>query len=170
MKRYIKSTSIFAMATDKSKLLKRMEAWSDNIMLHLCKCAMYGDTLPGDKYNHWIEELAVWIFNTNDTVCKPNNKKLKPAQYESALFGWLSDASAEARSNLADLQLYNKKFGDKAYPYIKEDDAMIERMRKISAGVLETFVPILSSKNELIKQDIEAKLHDIIDPVCKQVN
>lgn len=169
MKIYIKSSAIFGMAIEKNKLMKRMDAWSDNIAIHLSKCAMYGNTLPGDKYDHWIEELAVWIFSANDMTCKPNNKKLKPAQYESMLFGWLSGEAAEARGNLHDLQIHNKKYNETSYPYIQVDDDMIERMRKISEGVLETFIPILASKNELTKADIQQKLHDIIDPVCKNI-
>lgn len=44
---------------------------------------------------------------------------------------------------------------------------MIERMRKISGQVVSTFVPILSSINNITKYEIEDKLHHIIDPVCK---
>lgn len=169
MKKYIGSSAIFGMSVEKAKLMKRMDAWSDHIALHLSKCAMYGDTLPGEKYDHWIEELSVWLFSANDMTCKPNNKKLKPAQYESLLFGWLSDETAEARSNLHDLQMHNSKYNENSYPYIKVDNAMIERMRKISADVLKVFVPILASKNNLTLEDTRNKLHAIIDPVCKNI-
>ena len=172
MKRFVKSSeSILAMSTEKSKLEKRMEAWSDLIAEHLSKCAMYGDSLPGDKYNHWIEdELATWISDTNETICKHNHKKLKPKHYENILFGWLSDDVAEAKSNLHDLQIHNKRSGGESYPYVEVDDAMIDRMTKISSGILTTFVPLLSSINTTSKQEIETMLHNIIDPVCKEVS
>lgn len=169
VKKYIRASAIFGMSVEKAKLMKRMDAWSDHIASHLSKCAMYCDTLPGEKYDHWIEELSVWLFSANDMTCKPNNKKLKPAQYESLLFGWLSDETAEARSNLHDLQMHNSKYNENSYPYIKVDNAMIERMRKISADVLKVFVSILASKNNLTLEDTRNKLHAIIDPVCKNI-
>ena len=169
MKKMIKSETILAMAMDKSRLEKRMDAWSDVIAQHLAKCAMYGDTLPGDKYNHWIEdEIATYIRDTNDIVCKHNKRKLKPKQYEDKLFGWLSNDAAEARSNLHDLQIHNKK-SSQPYPYVEVDDVMVERMRKISEQVIKVFVPLLASVNSATKYEIETKLHEIIDPVCKGV-
>lgn len=170
MKRYIKSSSIFAMAIEKDKLEQRMRSWSDLIVEHLAKCAMYGDTLPGNKYNHWIEhELATWLSDTNDSICKHNNKKLKPSQYESILFGWLSDSPADARANLHDLQIHNKKHSNN-YPYVEVDSDMISRMTEISKRILATFIPLLASKNDLSKKDIEDKLHEILDPICKNLN
>ena len=167
MKIILKPDAIFAMAMGKARLEKRMDAWSDLIAEHLSKCAMYGDTLPGDKYNHWIEdEIATYISDTNDIVCKHNKRKLKVKQYENRLFGWLSDEAAEAKSNLHNLQIQNKKALE-SYPYVEVDEAMIERMRKISGQVVSTFVPILSSINNITKDEIEDKLHHIIDPVCK---
>ena len=167
MKRIIKDSAIFSMALEKSKLEKRMESWSSLVAEHLSKCAMYGDSLLGDKYNHWIEdELATYISDTNDTVCKHNNKKLKPKQYEAKLFGWLSDSESEAKANLHDLQIKNAKLPD-PYPYVEVDDAMITRMTQISKQVIDVFVPLLSSKNSVTKQEIERKLHEILDPICK---
>ena len=167
MKRFIKpSQYILAMSIEKSRLEKRMESWSGLIAEHLSKCAMYGDSLPGDKYNHWIEdEIATWISSANDAVCKHNHKKLKPRQYEDILFGWLSDSRAEANGNLIDLQIHNKKSSE-PYPYVKIDDDMIDRMTKISSKVLTTFVPLLSSINTVSKPEIETMLHNIIDPIC----
>ena len=156
------------MAMAKAKLEKRMDAWSDKIVEHLSKCAMYCDSLPGNKYNHWIEdELATWLSDVNETTCKHNGKKLKPSQYESILFGWLGDELSDARSNLHDLQLHNSRI-ENQYPYVKVDEEMVRRMYEISRKIIEVFVPILSVKNSLTKKDIEKKLHEIIDPVCLQ--
>ena len=168
MKRYIRTTYIRAMSIEKNKLEKRMEAWSELIAEHLAKCAMYGDSLGEGKYNHWIEhELATWISDTNDAICKHNNKKLKPKQYEEMLFGWLGNSRVDARVNLHELQRYNKSTSD-PYPDVPVDDAMIDRMYKISKLVVQRFVPILATRNSLTKQDVESILHNIIDPVCKQ--
>lgn len=169
MKRYVKATYIFAMATSKDKLEQRMESWSELIAEHLSKCAMYGDTLPNNKYNHWIEdELATWISDINDTVCKHNKKKLKARQYEDGLFGWLSDSPVEARANLHHQQILNRNAA-RSYPDVEVDINMIDRMTTISTAVLRVFVPMLASKNTLSKKDIEAELHKLIDPVCKGI-
>ena len=158
-----------AMTMEKARLLKRMDALSDKVAEHLSKCAMYGDTLESGKYNHWIEdELATYLSFVNEVLSKHNNGKLKPEQYESSLFGWLGDDKADALGNLIDLQLHNKKSSE-PYPYVKIDNDMTERMYKISKGVVETFVPIISTINDLTKENIELKLHQIIDPVCKNI-
>lgn len=168
MKRWIKSsTYIKGMAIDRSKLITRMEAWDQEIVEHLAKCAMYGETLGYGKYNHWIEdELATWLSDTNDAICKHNKGKLKPKQYESILFASLGDSRVDARINLHELQRYNKKKTN-SYPEVPVDDKMVERMYLISERVKEEFVPLLASINNLSKEDIEEKLHSIIDPICK---
>lgn len=166
MKRYIHAAYIRAMSIEKSKLEKRMEAWSVLIAEHLAKCAMYGDSLGQGKYNHWVEhELATWLSDTNEIVCKHNNKKLKPRQYEEQLFGWLGNSRADARVNLHELQRKNRSSSE-PYPEVEVDDKMIEGMYQISQAVIERFVPLLATRNSLTKQDIESILHNIMDPIC----
>lgn len=169
MKRLI-PTYIQAMSLDKHKLINKLDSWSEEITEHVAKCVMYGTTLGESKYNHWIEhEIATWICDANDFTCKHNNKKLKPRDYEDHLFGYLGDSIAEARANLHGLQLHNKKFYE-SYPYIEVDDDMIRKMFDASQQILAQFVPILSSKNSLTKDDIQSILHNILDPICKDGN
>ena len=169
MKRYIHSSTYISAAIDRNKLLVRLDAWGEEVAEHLAKCAMYGDSLGQGKYDHWIkDELATWISDANEAICKHNNGKLKPKQYEDTLFGFLGDSYVEARMNLHALQSRNKRYSD-AYPFKQVDSAMIERMYSISNAVIAKFVPLLSSKNTFTKDDVEILLHSVIDPVCKNV-
>jgi hypothetical protein len=166
MKRFI---YICAMAEPKGKIKKKMKARSDKLVEHIAKCAMYGDTLGESKYNHWIEhEIANWISEINELVSKPDNKKLKPKFYENILFGGLGDDLSHAKANLTDLQIYNSRKSN-PYPEVKIDSAMINRMYVISQQMFGKIVPILSTKNNFSKKDIEQILHNILDPVCKGI-
>jgi hypothetical protein len=161
MKLYIQ-----AHAKSRKKLISTLDAYDELIVEHLAKCAMYCNSLPGDKYNHWIEdELATWLSDVNDSVCKQNNGKLKKKQYAEGLFGGLGNSEVDARINLRLLQEHNKKAKD-PYPYVEIDEAMISRMHIISEQVIQKFVPILASRNTIDKDDIAFMLHRIIDPVC----
>ena len=167
MQLFMKKEPILGMALEKSKLNTRMELFGSKVAEHLAKCAMYGDSLPENKYNYWIShELATYISNINNTVCKHNNNKLKATQYETIFFGWLSKDAAEAEGNLCDLQAKNEEARN-PYPYVPIDDDMIQRMTAISSAVIDKFVPLLSCINTITKQDIEQIPHHIIDPVCK---
>ena len=160
---------INAYAKKRKKLNKTMDKYGELIAEHLAKCAMYGDTLKNGKYKHWIEdELATWIIDINESICKQNNKKLKPVQYADVLFGDLGDSMVDARVNLHLLQEQNKK-SEHPYPFRKVDDDMINRMFKISQAVIQKFPPLLATVNTLSKADIEFMLHQIIDPVCAKI-
>ena len=159
-------TNIFGMSQERAPFKKKMESWGELIEEHLSKCAMYGDTLSGGKYNHWIEdELATYLSDTNDATFKPKGSKLKPHDYESLLFGGLGDDRTDARICLHNLQAYNRKQKE-SYPYVTVDDDMIDKMYRASQAIINKFVPILSTKNSLSKKDIESILHNILDPIC----
>lgn len=165
MKRFI----YVCAAETKDKIKDKMIARSDKITEHLAKCAMYGDSLGSSKYNHWVEhELANWISEINELICKPDNKKLKSKFYENLLFGGLGDDLSDAKANLTDLQLYNGKKPN-PYPFVDIDEDMVRRMYQISQEMFGKIVPILSTKNSYNTKDIEVILHHILDPVCKGI-
>jgi len=167
MKMYIKSQKyIYAMSTERKKFIKQLESWEEELTEHIAKCVMYGDSLGVNKYNHWIEhEIATWLNDANDTLVKPSNKKLKPRDYASTLFAGLGTDRVDARVVLHDLQRMNHKSAE-PYPDVDVDSAMIERMFQASNSIVKTFLPILSSVNSLSKEDIERKLHEVLDPIC----
>lgn len=156
------------MSQERAPFKKKMESWADLIEEHLAKCVMYGDSLPGNKYNHWIkDELATYISDTNDATFKPKGDKLKPKDYETILFGNLGDSEIDARISLHDLQVHNKKSSE-PYPFKHVDSDMIDKMYRASQSLIKKLVPILSSRNSLDKKDIESILHNVLDPICKE--
>lgn len=160
---------VCAMSLLQNDIILKMDGRRSKIAEHLAKCAMYGDALGSGKYNHWIEhELATWISEINEITSKPKGKKLKQSQYAEHLFGALGDERSDARSALIDLQLYNEK-SPKPYPEVCIDEEMVDRMYEISQAMLGKIVPILSTKNNFSKHDIEQILHNILDPLCKGV-
>lgn len=165
MKLFIK-TPIYAMSQERGPFKQKMLSWGALIEEHVCKCVMYGDSLPGDKYNHWIEdELATWLSDCNDVTFKPSNKKLKSAEYDKLLFGGLGDELSDARICLHNLQVHNSKHRN-AYPFRQVDDEMVHKLYVLTAELREKFLPILSTRNSLSKRNIAALLHDILDPIC----
>ena len=160
---------IQAMSMNQDDIIDKMKGRKKKVAEHLAKCAMYGDGLGSGKYDHWIEhELATWISEINEITAKPKGKKLKPSAYADYLFGALGDERADARSALIDLQLYNS---DKAKPYpeVEIDEDMVDRMYAITQQMLGKVVPILSTKNNFNKQEIENLLHSLLDPICKGI-
>ena len=160
---------IKAMSLSQSDIIHKMKGRRDKVAEHLSKCAMYGDALGLNKYNHWIRELATWISDINEIVSKPKGKKLKAKQYSENLFGLLGDERADSRSALVDLQLYNSRKSN-PYPEIEIDDAMIERMLLITEDMHGKVVPLLSVRNNFNRNDIESLLHNILDPICKDID
>lgn len=155
---------IVAMSSTRQKLLSYLDGVSKEVALHIAKCAMYQDSLG--RYNHWIHELAIWISDGNDMTCKPGNKKLKPRDYEDTIFGFLGDGVADARTNLHELQRYNKRYESESYPYIEVDADMVDRMYRASRSVVRAFVPLMASTNDLELKQIEQKLHQALDKEC----
>lgn len=155
---------ILGMSQQRKKIINYLDGVSKEVAMHIAKCVMYGNSLG--RYDHWIHELAIWISDGNDMVCKPNDKKLKSEDYEDSIFGFLGDARSDAKVNLHELQRYNKKFEDESYPYVEDDDEMIDRMFNASQLIIRKLVPIMSVKNNLDRRDIEGLIHDALDDIC----
>ncbi len=155
---------ILAMSFPKQKILTYLDSVSEEVSMHVAKCAMYQDTLG--RYNHWIHELAIWISDGNQMTCKPGDKKLKPHDYENTIFGFLGDSVTDAEINLHKLQRYNSKFGSESYPYVEVDDSMVDRMYRLSRALIKAIVPVMSSRNDFRVAQIETKLHEALDPEC----
>lgn len=166
MKRFV---YIQAMSMNQDDIIDKMKGRKKKVAEHLAKCAMYGDALGSSKYNHWIEhELSTWIAEINEITSKPKGKKLKQSAYANYLFGAIGDDRADARAVLTDLQLYNGSRPN-PYPYVEVDEEMVDRMFAITEQMLGKVVPILSTKNNFSKTDIESLLHNLLDPICKGI-
>lgn len=159
---------IQGMALSKNKIEEKLYNFSDKVEEHITKCAMYGDSLGNGKYDHWISELSNWISVANDMTCKTNKKKLRPIQYENSLFASIGTDEADARLNLYNLQIHNEKSSN-SYPYKEVDDAMVDRMQKCSINMISEFCELLATSNTLSRLDIINRIHDVLDPICKEV-
>lgn len=155
---------VLAMSASRQKIIGYLDGASKEVALHVAKCAMYQDTLG--RYNHWIHELAIWISDGNDMTCKPGSKKLRVRDYEDTIFGFLGDGVSDAKTNLHELQRYNRKFDTESYPYVEVTGDMINRMYRASRAVVTTFAPLMASRNDLELEQIEDKLHEALDPEC----
>ena len=155
---------ILGMSEQRKRVLTFLDGLADRIVEHVAKCAMYQNSLG--RYDHWVHELAVWFADANDKTCKPNNKKLSVQEYKDTILDGLGTSSADARINLHELQHYNKKYEDESYPYVEVDEDMIERMYKASQAVIGKIAPLLASKNNLDRPDIELMLHETLDTIC----
>ena len=150
------------MSTHRSAIIEFLDGWSKDVALHLAKCAMYQDSLG--RYNHWVHELASWIVDGANMTCKPNDRKLKPNEYEDTIFKYFGTAVSDAERNLRELQRYNKKYGSESYPYVEIDDAMVNKMFDASQALMENIIPLMASKNKFKMRDMETYIHDAIDP------
>lgn len=167
MKRWIHANtkSILCMSLSRGKVTSKIEALSDIVLAHVCKCVLYADC-TGD-YDHWIDgELANWISMVNDLTVNPSNKKLKEKDYDRYLLGGFGDDVADAKINL---NLFYSSFRQlrEPYPEVIITDDMVKRMYEVTTEFHKVIPKLLSQNNNLTQQDIAAKLHNILDPICK---
>ena len=148
---------IFAMSMDRSRAIKRMEGFSEVLPEHIIKCIVYGNTT--NDLHHWVRhEICGYLSVVNNITVRPNDKKLKAADYISNLFGFMGDARNDAYVALGTFAVQNRQ--SKQYPDFKVTEELIDRVFFAFQSIIADTVPILTSKNNM-------KEEDFIPIVCK---
>ena len=146
MKRLIRSISpVFCMAVDRPKAEKILKKNAETLQRHILKCVVYEDSTGNLK--HWVEdEISEYLSIANDVVLKPDSKKCKPKFYEETLFSFIGDAEIDAKT---DLRLFLQDvLKTKEYPTFEITNDLIHRLYVVYQTFVNTFVPILSKKND----------------------
>ena len=165
MKELIKrNRPIFGMSVDRKKAVDRIHRYSDRILEHLAKCILYGNIRQQD-YDHWIEEISTWMDIINRITIKPRDKKLKNSDYQELFSDILGTERIDAESSLWEVY-YDLRKLSLPYPELEISEDKISDMFNASNDLIATFAPILSTKNEYTRKDIQDILRDILDPVC----
>lgn len=162
MKRWIKvKEDIWGMSMELGKAKKKIDSLSDIILEHVCKCVLYRNKT--NDYRHWIyDEIATWISYINDVTIKPANKKMKAKDYANHLFGGFGDSYADARLNL-NLEYNRCRKAKEQYPEVEITHDMITDMVNISNQLTSEFSELLSSNNDLTKEEIGNRVRNILD-------
>ncbi len=155
---------ILGQAFSKDILKSRLNSHSGVILEHIAKCVLYGKNHR--DYTHWIDtELSCWISLLGSLKSK-NNKKLKRQAYEDTLFGYLGTTKEDAKYNLEIENLDNQK-KTPPFPAVKITDDLVSKMFLACKEIKESMIDlILNSKDEVSKDEVRSKLHNILDKYC----
>ena len=158
---------ILGMAQERDKIIQRCKHTRDQLIYHLAKVVVYGDSLQ--CYNHWIQEIANMISKINKMSTKGTRTgKLKPKDYMSYLFGIVGNYSiSDARSDIEFFQSDNLegRFGE-PYPDFEINSNVIKRMYDCGKEVIPEMSKMLSEKNQYDMHDISVMLREIFDKHC----
>ena len=157
MKRYIRTTPIFGMATSRSDAIHRVESLKDALDEHLCKCVIYHDSLQ--CLDHWVKEIASFFDRANQQTLK-NSKKLDIKTYQSALFGQFGDARADKENALRYFAVLHMK-GE--YPKVAVTVDMVDELCFCVRELERIICPILAQKNDYEPSDFVMLIEDIFD-------
>lgn len=150
-------TLIYAMSMERDNAKTRVKGFSDVLPEHIIKCVVYGNTT--NDLHHWVcVEICDFLSIVNDITVRPHDKKLKPKDIRSWLFGAMGDSRNEASILLRTFNLKNKR--TKEYPDFDVTEVMIDTVYYAFRTIISDTLPILTTKNNLKKEDF-------IPYVCK---
>ncbi len=158
MKRYIRSSSIFAMSMQRSIAIRELNGLANAVAQHVCKMAIYDNSL--DCKDHWIHELADFISQANDITVKPKNKKLKLRDYENEFYGVLGETEKDANVFLN--SFYRRNEINNKYPVVEITKEMCRRYVDLSLFLIDYCKSLLPTDNECSLEEIERDLKNNI--------
>lgn len=150
MKVWVHKVPIYAMATDRSSAIRKLDQLSDVLWTHVLRLGIYDDIL--DCKSHWINEIATHISAANDIRIKSGDGKLDAATYQHHLIGGLGDERNDAHVDIRIFQAQNSKTN--LYPdFDTENDTIIDRVFHLYQIITELVVGTLPYKNTFKKSD-----------------
>lgn len=154
MKRYIRADYIFAMSMPRDIAIRELIGLSAALSEHVCKLAIYDDTLDCKK--HWIHEISDFIHQANIITVKPKDRKLKLRDYENQFYGRLGDSNNDAEVILKSFYRTNKR--TKQYPVVEIKSDMIRRYVEIVSTIIKFCNQYLPINNDLSFEEVESIL------------
>lgn len=169
MKRYVRATNtdgkiqrIYGMSVDRPKAISSLKEDAETLQIHILKCVVYGDTTH--NFDYWIEiEIAQYLHMANSITLKPKATKGKPDMYLRTIFGYIGDSEVDANVDLERFRMRIQQ-GKIDYPMYDITPDMVHTLYETYMLVIETILPILTSKNNMGKEDFYPILHKILDP------
>lgn len=156
MKRYIR-----AMGMERKYAQHYIESYSDVIKDHLIEIVVYKDSL--NCYNHWVNELAGWFadINNTDLKIKRNPPKFKVYEYEQMIFGIFGGSTSDCKGALMSYKANNKD-----YPDFEIDRTMILELSGAVRDIIDEFCFLWanSKKNSISNEEMADRIKDILDP------
>lgn len=151
MKRLITSSeNIFGIELPRNQALAKMSSISENINEHTIECVIY-KKLKYLTVDHWVNELAVWMYRANKIKC---NRKLKENDYIQTVFGAFGSDMIDADVNLDEYKRNNlKKSLQNQYPDFEITEYLIADLYDKYQKVIEASLPLLIDK-EIFRIDI----------------
>ncbi len=149
MKRYIQG-----MALPRSKALAKLEAISDELSNHIIKCVLYDDILP-TYMNHWVEEIAGFLYIANRTHAKSN---FKSKDYMNSIFSAFGEDADDAYVNIGVFLAQHN-----TYPDVVIDDRLADKLANTYVRITKVSMPILLSSKLC---SINEWIH-VVEPILK---
>lgn len=150
MKVWVHKVPIYAMATDRSSAIKKLDQLSDVLWTHVLRLGIYDDTF--DCKSHWINEIATHLSAANDIKIKSSGGKLDSDTYQRHLIGGLGDDRNDA---YVDIRIFQAKNSEShLYPdFDSEDDEIIDRVFHLYQVITELVTETLPYRNTFKKSD-----------------
>ena len=134
--------SVYGMSFSRSEALARMDSFSERINEHVIECVVYKEARK-DTINHWITEIAGWLYRINKMETK---SKLKESDYINHLFSEFGSDRSDAEVNLSVYQVNNDRMPDYSkYPEFEITDELIENLYLTYSRLIQNSIDILTS-------------------------
>lgn len=160
MKRLIRSAqSILGMADSREKIRNAALSYSDEVAMHVMKCVIYSSESP--YYNHWIHEIANWIFEVSDMSPK-KGFKIKPKDYAEWVFNYFGEDLDDYKRDVR--RFHNDHVNHGNYG---EFDISYDLYSTLYGVALDLKSQIPSRMNAYTSiREVQDDLHRILDSKC----
>ena len=164
MKRLIRIRSaeeILAMVNTRERIRDSAIMFSEEIANHIIKCVVYSKNSV--DFNHWIHEVATWIFDVSNQKPK-KGCKIRPEDYEEWLFSGFGDEISDVPRDLRAFHHKFVRFNDHPYPDFNITSDLCNILFD-TVNQLREIVPQKMQKYESIV-DVQNTLHSVLDLTC----
>ena len=149
------------MASERNKVIKRLENYSEIVGSHILKCVVYKNSLNSLK--HWIDQELSGYFEiiSNDLVKK--SIKLKQDDYKKYLFDAYAEDDNDLLTNLKEFRL-TRTISHKEYPTFKITQEIFDEFSLTYCRIRDKVVPMFADKlHQYSSEDFAEILHKIIN-------
>ena len=159
MKKYIRSTSIFAMSFPRKIAHKHLSKNSESLCDHVLKCILFADIRPDQLY-HWIhEEICGWLEDASEVKC---DSKLKSKDYLETVFCEFGTDKQDAKVVLKSFRKHYCFDIDDSYPDFDITIELVDKTYKIFQTFIDVCMPLLLKKDPVSQDDWYKAIHDIL--------
>ena len=163
MLRYIR-----AMSMSRQRALEQASFYASSIIEYIIKILAYHDVRK-DDVDHWMTEIAEWLFRVDDITVKPKNSKLKTSDLYDTVFSCMGDSISDYKRELLMFKEKNRRgqfnYEDKGnYPDFEVTYELCSNLMEICSLIISRTLPLLQDKKEHSRSEYKQVIKDVLDP------